>query len=234
MGIDIKTSLKTRDSAFSYRCNACNKCCYGKGIQVNPYETMRLAGLLKISTTEFRQKYLSQQMLKHKPGSDACIFLGEKGCTVHKDRPLVCRLYPLGRLRLDNGREIYTGISPHPESKGEYGTSSTVEGYLQTQNVDSYLAAEELYRKVIINMANTALNDDQQSAKRRSGNKTETGFDYTDWVLDPDPVIMQYCKFKKLQVPEEPEEKLRIHIMALNAWVEDEWEPDFAMELNRI
>jgi uncharacterized protein len=132
---------------------------------------MRLSGLLGIATTEFRQKYLNQQMLKHKPDSDACIFLGENGCTVHKDRPLVCRLYPLGRLRLNNGREIFTELTPHPESEGEYGTSSTVEGYLQTQEVESYLQAEKSYSEVITQMANAALSGNVQSAKSRSKKK---------------------------------------------------------------
>jgi hypothetical protein len=90
MVLNLKDNFRTRESAFSYQCHACNKCCYGKGIQVNPYETMRLSGLLGIATTEFRQKYLkpanaNAQNLIRMPA----YFLGENGCTVHKDRPLV-------------------------------------------------------------------------------------------------------------------------------------------------
>lgn len=220
MGLNLKDNFRTRESAFSYQCHACNKCCHGKGIQVNPYETMRLSGLLRITTSEFRQKYLNQQMLKHKPDSDACIFLGENGCTVHKDRPLVCRLYPLGRLRLDTGREIFTELTPHPESEGEYGTSSTVEGYLQTQEVESYLQAEKLYSEVITKMANAALSEFQPSAKGRSNKRKITGFSYTDWILDPDPLIMQYCNGKKIEFPVETQKKLELHIVALYEWVQ--------------
>lgn len=218
MGLNIKENFRTRDSAFSYLCNACNKCCNGKGIQVNPYETLRLSAHLGVSTTEFRQKFLHQQMLKHKPDSDACIFLGEDGCTVHKDRPLVCRLYPLGRLRLDTGQEIFTELTPHPESAGEYGTSSTVEGYLQTQEVESYLQAEKLYGELITQMANAALSGNVRSAKSRSNNKKITGFSYTDWILDPDPLILQYCNMKKIEFPMETQKKLELHIEALFAW----------------
>lgn len=224
MGMNLKDNYRTRDSAFSYRCNACNKCCHGKGIQVNPYETMRLSGLLGISTTEFRQKYLNQQMLKHKPDSDACIFLGEDGCTVHKDRPLVCRLYPLGMLRLDNGREIFTELTPHPESEGEYGILSTVDGYLQTQEVESYLLAEKSYREVITQMANAALSGSQPHAKSRSSKKKITGFSYADWVLDPDPLILLYCNSKKIEFPVEAQKKLELHIEALYAWINGEIE----------
>jgi uncharacterized protein len=225
MVLNLKDNFRTRESAFSYRCHACNKCCHGKGIQVNPYETMRLSGLLGIATTEFRQKYLNQQMLKHKPDSDACIFLGENGCTVHKDRPLVCRLYPLGRLRLNNGREIFTELTPHPESEGEYGTSSTVEGYLQTQEVESYLQAEKLYSEVITQMANAALSGNVQSAKSRSKKKKLTGFSNTDWILDPDPLILQYCNMKKIEFPVETQKKLELHIEALYEWVQRKSSP---------
>lgn len=220
MGLNLTDNFRTRESAFSYRCHACNKCCHGKGIQVNPYETMRLSGLLRITTTAFRQKYLNQQMLKHKPDSDACIFLGENGCTVHKDRPLVCRLYPLGRLRLDTGQEIFTELTPHTESAGEYGTSSTVEGYLQTQEVESYLQAENLYNELITQMATAALSGNVQSAKSRSKKKKVTGFFYMDWILDPDPLILQYCNMKKIEFPMEIQKKLELHIEAIYAWVQ--------------
>jgi Fe-S-cluster containining protein len=181
---------------------------------------MRLAGALKISTTEFRQKYLNQQMLKHKPDSDACIFLGENGCTVHKDRPLVCRLYPLGRLRLDTGREIFTELTPHPKSEGEYGTSSTVEGYLQTQEIESYLQAEKSYSEVIKQMTNAALGGFQPPAKGRSNKRKLTGFSYTDWILDPDPLILQYCNMNKIEFPADVQKKLELHIEALYEWIQ--------------
>ena len=222
MDVYLKDIYRTRDSSFSYRCNACNKCCHGKGIQVNPYETMRLSTHFGISTTEFRQKYLNQQMLKHKPNSDACIFLAEGGCTVHKDRPLVCRLYPLGRLRLDNGGEIFTELAPHPESKGEYGTSSTVDEYLQNQEVVPYFQAEKSYREVITEMAGLALSENLQSAKNRVSTPKKTGFSYTDWILDPDPLIMQYCKWKRIEFPDETQKKLELHIEALYAWSKGE------------
>lgn len=219
MGLNLKENFRTRKSAFSYRCNACNKCCHGKGILVNPYETMRLSGLLGISTTEFRQKYLNQQMLKHKQDSDACIFLGENGCTVHKDRPLVCRLYPLGRLRLDNGREIFTELTPHPESKGEYGTSSNVDEFLKNQEVEPYLKAEKFYREIILQMADAALNGNVQPVKSRSNKNKLTRFTYTNWILDPDPLILQYCNMKKIEFSVDVQKKLELHIEALVAWV---------------
>lgn len=43
----------TRESGFSYACHACKRCCRNKAIRVNPYEILRLARRLKMSTTDF-------------------------------------------------------------------------------------------------------------------------------------------------------------------------------------
>ena len=42
-----------RDSPFSYACHACNRCCRNKAIRVSPYDILRLARYLCISTTQF-------------------------------------------------------------------------------------------------------------------------------------------------------------------------------------
>lgn len=225
MTMTLKDTARTRDSVFSYQCHACNKCCHGKGIQVNPYETLRLSSHLKITTTEFRQNYLNGQLLKHKQNSNACIFLGENGCSAHKDRPLVCRLYPLGRLKMGNGSEFFTELTPHPDSAGEYGTASTVNSYLETQNVKSYLHAERVYMQLIQKMANAALQESTSKQKQRVNNETQEELNYTDWILDPYPVMVKYCKLKNKPFPIKIEQQLKLHIKALQDWVDGKWNP---------
>ena len=46
-----------RDSAFSYQCNACSRCCHNKAIRVGAYEILRLARRLGITTTEFIERH---------------------------------------------------------------------------------------------------------------------------------------------------------------------------------
>tara|TARA_R110002012_G_scaffold320402_2_gene543947 strand:+ start:56634 stop:57329 length:696 start_codon:yes stop_codon:yes gene_type:complete len=226
MGMGLKDTIRTIDAAFSYQCHACNKCCHGKGIQVNPYETMRLSSHLKITTTQFRHYYLKGQFLKHKENSKACIFLGTKGCTVHKDRPQVCRLYPLGRFRRDSGEEVFTELFPHPESKGVYGDSAKVKDYLKTQKVGSYLKAEKSYLKLIQKMAKAAWHDQSRSKSETAFFKSEDKtIKYADWVLDPDPVIEKYCQWKTIEFPLKIAQKLKLHIEALNAWADGKWNP---------
>lgn len=225
MAITLKDTARTRESVFSYQCHACNKCCHGKGIQVNPYETMRLSSHLGKTTTEFRHNYLNGQLLKHKQNSNACIFLGENGCTVHKDRPLVCRLYPLGRLRMTNGGEFFTELAPHPDSLGEYGIASTVDVYLKSQEVKPYLHAEKIYMALIQQMAEAAMHKLTTKPKKKDKYKTATELNYTDWILDPNPIIVKFCHWKNIELPLETEQQLKLHIAALQAWAEGKWEP---------
>jgi uncharacterized protein len=220
MEIDSSKPLLNLDSSFSYTCKICNKCCHNKGIQVNPYETMRLSECLHISTTEFREKYLDNNFLKRKGKSGACIFLDNTGCRVHTNRPLVCRLYPLGRIRLDNGEEFFPELIPHPESKGEYGNGSTVREYLQEQGTIPYLEAESAYRNLIQKMISAAMNLSGVETFESNINLTE--LTNQEWILDPDPVIMKYCNLKGITFPLEADDKLELHLKALKSWMDGE------------
>jgi uncharacterized protein len=221
MGINAGKSFRSLYSPFSYKCNTCNKCCHDKGIQVNPYEAMRLAECLDISTTVFRSNYLKGQFLRHKDNSSACIFLMESGCTVHKDRPLVCRLYPLGRIRLDNGDEFFPEFTPHPECKGEYGEKSTVEGFLHTQETAPYFFAENAYRELIKKMTEASMDT---SGTTDIVADTQEMID-PEWILDPDLVINKYCTMKGIGLPSCVDDKMKMHLKALHAWVDGEWNP---------
>src|SRR5215203_1022133 len=114
--------------AFGYECRRCLRCCHDKRIQVNPYEIARLARRLGTTTTTFSAAFTQQgagTALDQTEGG-ACVFLGPEGCTVHPDRPLVCRLYPLGRHRLADGTESFSHLEPHPQTEGRYSRDGTI------------------------------------------------------------------------------------------------------------
>ena len=141
-------SMLKRDSAYSYVCNACNRCCHNYLIRVNPYEVLRLAQFLKLSTTDFIEQYVaSETALIHKE-DDTCVFLGPQGCSVHPARPLVCRVYPLGRHISGSGEEGFFRMEPHPLTEGIYGNKGTVADYLNSQGAMPYLEAADRYLSV--------------------------------------------------------------------------------------
>jgi uncharacterized protein len=113
---------------------------------VNPYEILRLARLLGVSTTEFARTHLADGPYLRRRRDGACPFLLEgTGCSVHEARPLVCRLYPLGRHVRASGEETFSVLPPVDGSLGFVGRESTVEGYLAEQGAAPFLAATDLY-----------------------------------------------------------------------------------------
>src|SRR5215468_5694658 len=90
-----------RHEAFGYVCRRCHN--HHKHIQLNPYEVARLARNRNLTTSEFATACTEngEGVILGQTETGACISLGAAGCTVYADRPLVCRLYPLGRHVLD-------------------------------------------------------------------------------------------------------------------------------------
>lgn len=216
---------KERTSPFTYVCRACNRCCYHKAIQVGPYEVLRLARNRSISTTEFLRTYTETggTILRVQPDGN-CVFLTEKGCGVHPDRPLVCRLYPLGRQIDADGRERFTDLPPHPESAGVYGGGETVEDYLATQAVAPYFAAAErysaLYRRMVALFESFTTGMGEEKGETRVEMTTAPN-DLLSPLLDVDATVAAYCATRGLMAPENPEAIIDLHITAVEAWLNE-------------
>lgn len=67
-------------------CDGCTKCCKNDMIRVLPHEDAS-----RWQTVP--HPYVpGARMLDHKANADRdCIYLGKRGCTIHADRPQVCR-----------------------------------------------------------------------------------------------------------------------------------------------
>lgn len=133
-----------RNTPFTYACGACGRCCRDKVITVNPYEVARLARSQGMSTTRFLSEFTEGVALRRTAEGD-CVFFGEGGCSVHPDRPLVCRLYPLGRRRTPEGHETFSHLEPHPQTAGRYSETGTVQDWLDSQGADPYIEATDAY-----------------------------------------------------------------------------------------
>lgn len=216
-----------RDSSFSYTCHACSRCCHDKIIHLNPYEALRLATNRGISTSQLVDRYTeaSGTTLKRVEGG-ACIFLTENGCGVHTDRPLVCRIYPLGRHVTAQGEEWFSELAPHPETDGTYGTKGTVGTYLNAQGAYPYIEAVDRYLDLLGSMAFVLQRDFYPETDMRT--EVEQAIDdlMTDgehpmppW-LDIDAVITIYCAEQHLDIPTRPSLKMDLHIRAIQAWLD--------------
>ena len=201
----------------------CLQCCRQKKIQVNPYEISRLAGNIGISTTEFIARYTVEQgsFLKFDDKS-TCIFLDHKGCSVHKDRPLVCRLYPLGRQVNEMGDEWFLELQPEAVCNGRSGKTATIEDFLEDQGTTAYMLAADAYLTLLWEMMEIM---DGISAKMEmseaavvSGEKENALVEHVEW-MDMDAAVRKYCRQRKIILPDTVEEKMQVHLDALRLWI---------------
>lgn len=80
-------------------CNGCVRCCIADAVRLLPGDQAELYRTVEHPTVP------GQRMLDHKPGG-ACWYLGEAGCTIQSDKPLMCQEFD---CRLVNARLNYTG-----------------------------------------------------------------------------------------------------------------------------
>jgi Fe-S-cluster containining protein len=193
--------------AYSYECNRCLRCCRDKRIRVNPYETYRLAHALGLSTTELLARHTTAQGTELARTDDGrCVFLGPEGCTVHADRPLVCRLYPLGRHVVSGEPDRFHHLEPHPESEGVFGSAGTVADYLATQGAAPFMHAADVYLDVVAELAGAL------AAMQEPPTSPEADL-ATVW-LDVDAVLAR----ENVPAPADAEEAVALHRAALLAW----------------
>jgi len=75
-------------------CIACSNCCKLIVPELSNEDAERISRLLGLSEQDFRRSYLDnvdgEWVLNNKP----CLFLTEQGCSIHDNRPEMCREYP--------------------------------------------------------------------------------------------------------------------------------------------
>ena len=215
-----------RDSAFSYQCNACSRCCHNKAIRVGAYEILRLARRLGITTTEFIERHTEAGgtvLRMQDENIRACIFLNQQGCSVHPDRPLACRLYPLARWVDADGSESFGHLTPHPKTEGIYGTSATVADYLDQQGVAAFFEMGDRYGAVYQRMVDVlesldADELDRRPNRRKDVEETAAGVAASPWI-DIDKTVADFCQANGWPIPDDIENAVAIHIEAIESWV---------------
>lgn len=223
--LPIRRTGLVRQTPFNFSCMRCLQCCRSKKIQVNPYEIARLARNLGISTTECIARYTTENgsYLKF-DDENCCLFLGSEGCRVHPDRPLVCRLYPLGRHCNERGEEWFSEIEPEEGCRGEYdGQKGVVQNWLDNQEIDLYLQAADSYLKLLWEMmAILEQSGDNEEETEESGScdgEENSIFENGEW-LDMDAANKIYCENKQIPFPVDIEDKMRMHQDALQFWIQ--------------
>lgn len=223
--IPIQRKKLNRETPFSFSCGRCLRCCHLKKIQINPYEVARLARNRGISTTEFIRRYTTTggTVLKF-DDNDKCPFLNEQGCGVHKDRPLVCRLYPLGRHVFDTGEEHFSEVEPHPECKGVYGKDGKVQSYLEKQGAIVFMEGADVYLNLLWKLLKVL--EDETADQEKQNVILETVLNFSNEeseqqspLVDMDAAIEAYCNEHGQPVPEDLQLKMVLHVQIIKGLI---------------
>jgi Fe-S-cluster containining protein len=135
---------------------------------LNPWELARLAAVKGLTSRVFRDRFCEFGGIRLRFANNAdwnglteCSqYVPDFGCSVYAGRPLVCRLYPLGRLR--GGKElhyVYMGNRfPCLASCPAVLDSPylTVADYLAVQDVRAHEAAQDKYMELMQRLADNA------------------------------------------------------------------------------
>ena len=108
IGEHLDEMLIGPDEKFRFHCTQCGKCCINReDILLNPKDLYNIAATLSISQEEAVKQYCETYMggtsrlpivrLRPQGSIKRCPLLKDRKCMVHKAKPTVCAMYPLGR-----------------------------------------------------------------------------------------------------------------------------------------
>lgn len=165
MGTTTKLSLT---DTLPLTCSRTGTCCFGKRVWINPWELSNLAHAKGLSPLEFRDRFTEFGGIRLKfDGKQsankqaACSqYDHANGCSVHLGRPLVCRLYPLGRqLQSEQSHYLFQGtVFPCLEGCPEVIDlpQMSVAEYIAGQGTELFETAQNLYLALMEQIADGA------------------------------------------------------------------------------
>jgi uncharacterized protein len=215
-----------RKSPFSFTCQVCGHCCTGKVIMVGPHEILGMSRILGINTTDFLALYAENGGTTLRFDADGrCVFVTPAGCKVHPRRPLVCRLYPLGRTVDETGEERFAVFPPEPGCGAKTGSAGTVESFLESQSVEPYLDWSRhygvLYRRMlgILDRIGVEGKVDTPAPGAPADHAPVDATPLSSWQ-DIDTSLAEYCAAKGIAVPAAIEEAIGLHLIAMREWLD--------------
>lgn len=112
------------DEPFKFHCTMCGKCCINReDILLTPRDIYNMSKELGISPEELFKKYCETYVgcdsripivrLKPQGSIKRCPLLKDRKCSVHKAKPTVCAMFPIGRcIKIDAKDPSFAQLTP--------------------------------------------------------------------------------------------------------------------------
>ena len=105
---DIFKNILTENDTFRFKCTHCGKCCKDMDdpVSLNACDYFRLIKHLSQPATVVIRNYLAAYIhpethlpiITIRKENGSCVFLKDNHCTIQDCKPIVCRIFPLGRF----------------------------------------------------------------------------------------------------------------------------------------
>ena len=154
------------DTPFQFRCTECGKCCiHREDILLSPKDLFRAAKELKMPILSFFQTYCECY-----PGKDSrvpivrllprgsvrrCPLLKDRHCMIHKAKPAVCAMFPVGRgvavpKDADESTSFTVQYILQPPECGDRSETHTVREWLASFGMEAEDPDFVLWQRFII------------------------------------------------------------------------------------
>ncbi len=150
-------------------CTREGSCCHGNQVLLNPWELALLASQNKLTTKDFKNTFTEDGGIRlkfngkeNKYLKKSCSLYSEEiGCSSHENRPLACRLFPIGRQIQENKSAYFFEGEQFPCFKECPNVTNLkslkLEEYLKGQKIKNHEYAQDAYLEVTQNLADIAL-----------------------------------------------------------------------------
>lgn len=133
-------------------------CCTNMEIFLNPFDILQIASKTNSSTSEIIDKYIlfledKESGLRRPIFKNAriglCSFNHEKLCSIHENRPLSCRMFPLARIK----GEFYLQQAEFCQGL-KVVSKIELSDYLSEDDGMEYIKSADIYHEIIENLKN--------------------------------------------------------------------------------
>lgn len=187
-------------------CVGCSACCHGMGqsIVLDPYDIYRLSAGLHMKFEVMLADYLELNVvdgiilpnLKMTGEEERCGFLNQEGrCSIHENRPGICRLFPLGRFYEEDSFQYFLQIH---ECQKTNRSKVKVKKWIDTPDLVNYEKYINDWHHLINRLEDLIANSQEEGVDKQISLMVLRTFYMTSYDTSEDFYTQFYMRFEQV------------------------------------